>query len=159
MKKFSLFLLITAITAISFFSYGEESTCKPIILFNSIIQNETPDTLTISGEKTLVYYSKALDRSAEYPGGMAALMAFISSKLTFTTSCYQPEGRVIAKCLVTQEGKVEKVEIIQSLAEHEDGEVIRIASMMNFIPAQLNGHPVASWFILPLSFRNADTQY
>lgn len=158
MKKISIFLLITAITAISFFSYGEESTGEPI-QFNTIIQKEAPDTVTISGEKTLVYYSNMLDKSAEYPGGMSALMAFLGKNITFTTSCYQPEGRLIAKCLVTHEGKVEKVEIIQSLAEHEDGEVIRIASMMNFIPAELNGHPVASWFILPISFRNADSQY
>ncbi len=77
--------------------------------------------------------------------------------MQYSNSCYQPGGRVVAKCLVTEEGKVESVEIIQSLAEYEDKEVMRLAAMMTFKPALINDHPVASWFFLPIKFKNSES--
>ena len=139
-----------------FFVYGEDSLDRPSGTGKIELKDE-PDTVLVAGKKTLVYYSKVLDSQPIYvPAGVQGIMKFLSHNMVYTTSCYQPEGRVIAKCLVTEEGKVESVEIIQSLDEHEDKEVVRLVSMMTFTPALLNGKPVASWFFLPISFRNAD---
>ncbi len=123
----------------------------------SVVQKEDPDTVLIAGKETLVYYLKSLDRQPEYyPDGNTGMMNFLSANMKFSTSCYQPEGRVVAKCLITEEGKVERVEIFQSLAEYEDKEVVRLASMMTFKPALLNNHPVASWFFIPIKFKNKE---
>ncbi len=125
-----------------------------------IVQKDLPDSVLIAGKETLVYYSKSLDQQPEYyPDGIKGMMNFLSANMKFSTSCYQPEGRVVAKCLVTEKGDVERVEIIQSLAEYEDGEVVRLVSMMTFKPALLNDHPVASWFFIPISFKNSDSHY
>ncbi len=124
----------------------------------NVVQKEDPDTVLIAGKETLVYYAKALDRQTEYyPDGNTGMMNFLSENMKFSTSCYQPEGRVVAKCLISEEGKVESVEIIQSLAEYEDKEVVRLASMMTFKPALLNNHPVASWFFIPIKFKNSES--
>ncbi len=139
---------------------AEDSTVIPTPLMPStkIMQKDDPDTILIAGKETLVYYSKALDRQPEYcPDGNEGMLNFLSSNINFSTSCYQPEGRVVAKCLVTEEGKVERVEIIRSLAEYEDREVVRLVSMMRFKPAILNDQPVATWFFLPISIRNRES--
>ncbi len=131
-----------------------EQSTPPI---KKIVQKDDPDTLVIAGKETLVYYSKALDRQPEYyPDGIKGLMNFLSANMNSSTSCYQPEGRVIAKCLVTEEGKVESVEIVQSLAEYEDREVVRLVSMMTFKPGFIDDRPVASWFFIPINFRNSE---
>ena len=138
------------------FVYGKDSSAQQSVTAKIELKDE-PDTVLVSGKETLVYYSKVLDSQPVYvPAGMKGMLSFLSHNMIWTSSCYQPEGRVIAKCLITEEGKVGSVEIIQSLDEHEDSEVVRLVSMMTFTPALLNGSPVASWFFLPVTFRNAD---
>lgn len=155
-KVSKLYALGSILIFSCFFAYGEGSYVQQSVT-TKIELKDKPDTIMFAGKKTLVYYSKVLDSQPVYiPAGMKGMMSFLSHNIAFTSSCYQPEGRVIAKCLVTEEGKVECVEIIQSLAEHEDSEVVRLVSMMTFTPALLNGRPVASWFLLPITFRNAD---
>ena len=139
-----------------FFVYSEDSSVKPQVIPKIELKDE-PDTVLVAGQKTLVYYSKVLDSQPVYvPAGMKGMMSFLSHNMVCTSSCYQPEGRVVAKCLITEDGEVESVEIIQSLDKHEDSEVVRLVSMMTFTPALLYGKPVASWLFLPISFRNAD---
>ncbi len=136
-----------------FAEYEDVSVYQPLKARTEL--KDVPDTVLISGKETLVYYSSVLDKQAEYtPDGMQGLMKFLSDNMKWSSSCYQPDGRVIAKCLITSEGRVERVEIIQSLAEYEDSEVLRLALMMTFTPAIMKDNPVASWFFLPIRFRN-----
>ena len=90
------------------------------------------------------------------PSGMSGLLQFLSHNIKYSPSCYQPEGRVLAKCLISAEGTVESVEIIQSLDKHEDSEVARLLPVMTFTPGILDGKPVASWFFFPITFKMAD---
>lgn len=139
-----------------FFGRAEENKLHPLVTTKIELKDE-PDTVLVSGKETLVYYSKVLDSQPTFiPTGMRGILQFLSHNMVFSTSCYQPEGRVIAKCLINADGAVERVEIIQSIDKHDDSEVARLLPMMTFTPALLNGNLVASWFFLPITFRNAE---
>ena len=151
------FLLVIILILCSFFIARAEDTAVPYPITAKIELKDEPDTVLVAGKETLVYYSKVLDSQPTYiPAGMKGIMQFLSHNIEYSTSCYQPEGRVVAKCLITADGRVESVEIIQSLDEHEDSEVARLLPMMTFTPAILDGKPVASWFFIPIVFRNSE---
>ncbi|MDE6342501.1 MAG: energy transducer TonB [Muribaculaceae bacterium] len=156
MRQSFLLIIVIFVFGSFFFVWAEDTQFSPQITAKIELKDE-PDTILVSGKETLVYYSKVLDSPPIFiPSGIRGLLQFLSHNLVYSTSCYQPEGRVIAKCLISAEGTVESVEIIQSLGKHEDSEVARLLPMMNFTPAILDGRPVASWFFLPITFKLAD---
>ena len=156
MRQTVLIVIIIFVIGSFFLAQAEENKVYPPITTKTETKEE-PDTIFVSGKETLVYYSKVLDSPPTFiPSGMRGLLQFLSHNLVYSTSCYQPEGRVIAKCLISAEGTVESVEIIQSLDEYEDNEVARLLPLMTFTPAILDGRPVASWFFFPITFKMAD---
>ena len=153
MRQFYLIVIIILVFSTFLFAHAEDTQVS-IPITAKIELKDQPDTILVSGKETLVYYSKVLDSPPVFiPSGMTGLLQFLSHNIKYSTSCYQPEGRVIAKCLISAEGTVESVEIIQSLDEYEDNEVARLLPLMTFTPAILDGRPVASWFFFPITFK------
>ena len=153
----SVFIVIIILVLGSFIFVRAEDPKVSFPITAKIELKDEPDTILVSGKETLVYYSNVLDSPPVFiPSGMKGILQFLSHNIKYSTSCYQPEGRVVAKCLISAEGTVESVEIIQSLDEHEDSEVARLLPMMTFTPGIFNGSPVASWFFFPITFKMAD---
>ncbi|MDE5997411.1 MAG: energy transducer TonB [Muribaculaceae bacterium] len=154
-QSFLIVIIIFVIGSVIFVRAEDTQVSLPIT--PKIEMKDDPDTIFVSGKETLVYYSKVLDSPPVFiPSGIRGIMQFLSHNIKYSSSCYQPEGRVIAKCLISAEGTVESVEIIQSLDKHEDNEVARLLPLMTFTPAILDGRPVASWFFFPITFKMAD---
>lgn len=63
------------------------------------------------------------------------------------------QGQVVAKAVITKEGDVEDVEIVESLGEDFDQTVLDTLAQWKFEPAKLDGEPVAVFYTLTFNFR------
>ena len=82
-----------------------------------IVEDKGPDSVNVNGKKTSVYDLQSLDSEPEYPGGVSGLMSFLGQNLVYPESAVQNniQGKVLVKFVVTKEGNVANVEVIQSV--------------------------------------------
>jgi protein TonB len=101
---------------------------------------------------------KILDRAEimpEFPGGPAALMRYLQRNLRMpdTESTQETRVRVIVKFVVSPDGKVTGINVVQSGGDPFDHEVQRVISRMPaWKPGIQNGRKVAVYYMLPVSF-------
>ena len=93
---------------------------------------------------------------ATYPGGEAALLAFIGKNLIYPQIALEQElqGKVILRFQVKADGSVGDIVIQKSLSRECDQaakDVVR--KLKRFTPAKQQGRPVPVWFTLPISFQ------
>lgn len=94
----------------------------------------------------------ATDKLAEFPGGIKAMMEFL------TTNVKYPEGpkentRVIVKFTVKKDGTIADAKILKSGGERFDKEALRVIKMMpKWIPGEVDNKPVDSEFTIPVQF-------
>lgn len=124
---------------------------------------EVADTIpakVVNGEEQLGMYVNPFVK-AKFIGGQEALMKFLAENIHYPQSCGEVQGKVIVRFVVTEKGNVTNIEIIRHLESYFDHEVVRIVRKMDglFIPAQINGKSVNSWFLLPITFRLADREF
>ena len=90
----------------------------------------------------------------EFPGGMQALMNYLSQHLRFPKNADCATGRVVVKFVVTKTGKVSDVSILKSVGPEVDAEALRVVSSLpDFIPGKNEeGKPVSVYYALPINF-------
>ena len=99
-------------------------------------------------------------RSAEqmpmFPGGDAALMKFVSSRLQYPAMAQDShiEGTVVVQLVITKTGRVGEVKVVRSVDSNLDREAVRVCrSLPNFVPGRQNGQAVNVWYTLPVKFK------
>ena len=93
---------------------------------------------------------------ATYPGGEAALLAFIGKNLIYPQIALEQElqGKVILRFQVKAGGSVGDIVIQKSLSRECDQAAKDVVKKLKrFIPAKQQGRPVPVWFTLPISFQ------
>lgn len=101
----------------------------------------------------------AVEKQAEFPGGIAALMNWLSMNIRYPEKAYKEniQGRVIVKFIIEKDGKVSNPTIVRGIDPELDKESIRVVKEMPaWQPAENNGKAVASYFNLPISFKLTD---
>lgn len=91
-----------------------------------------------------------VDDSPEYPGGFTALKDFLKENIVYPADSI--EGKVYISFTVDTLGHVTDIKIKKSLSPLADAEVIRVAKLLVFKPALLEGKPIHSKFSLPVTF-------
>lgn len=93
-----------------------------------------------------------------YPGGVQALKRFMERNLIKPDNLEPGEKVVIkAKFIVGVTGVIEKVELLTEGPEELKKSVLQsIAKMPAWSPGMQNGHPVAVYFVLPITFIASD---
>lgn len=92
----------------------------------------------------------------EFPGGMAALLAFIQKKLRYPNEAREDgiEGRVIVRFVVNALGEIEGATIMRGIGGGCDKEALRVVNAMpKWRPGKQNGHNVKVYYTLPISFK------
>lgn len=90
-----------------------------------------------------------------YPGGMNALVEFLSNNISYPAKCEKEgiTGRVVCKFIVEANGKITNVEVVQSVHPLLDREAVRvIRSMPNWIPGNKDGEAIRVSYNIPISF-------
>ena len=93
---------------------------------------------------------------ATYPGGEAALIAFISKTLVYPQIAVEQDlqGTVILRFRVNADGTVGDIIVKKSLSRECDQAAADVVKKLKrFIPAKQQGHPVPVWFTLPIRFQ------
>lgn len=99
----------------------------------------------------------AIDVQPEFPGGMDALVSYMSKGVKYPEDCKEGgiEGRVIVEFIVAADGKVCNVLVAESSNNSSlDAEAVRVVtSMPNWKPGKKDGKEVDVRFCLPVVFK------
>ena len=93
----------------------------------------------------------------EFPGGMAAMMQFISKTIIYPTDAASNgiQGRVLCQFVVNKDGSLSDVVVTRSSGTASlDAEAVRvIKEMPNWVPGKQRGELVRVKYTIPVSFR------
>lgn len=98
----------------------------------------------------------AVEQPAEFPGGQAALMKWLSTNIRYPESAQQNgvSGRVIVKFVVEKDGSINSASIVKGVDKDLDNEALRVVKRMpKWQPGKNNGQAVRSYFTLPVTFK------
>ena len=88
-----------------------------------------------------------------FPGGQAALMAYINKMIKYPANVYK-QGRVVVSFIVEKDGSITNATIRRSVDPAFDREALRvISSMPKWIPGKNNGRKVRVRFNVPVQFK------
>lgn len=152
----------------------EQAICKPIMLYiadhntgtiyleyapDNDLSNREPKTDDESSPNPDVSDTKiytAVESPAEFPGGNAGLMDFLSKSIKYPAVAAENgvQGRVAVRFVITDDGSIRDILILKSVSPELDKEAIRvIKSMPKWKPATTNGHRVNSYYTMPVTFK------
>lgn len=100
----------------------------------------------------------AVEQQAEFPGGLTALMKWLSNNIRYPEAAQQNDiqGRVIVKFVVEKDGSIGAADIVKGVDKDLDREAIRVVKKMpKWQPGKNNGVAVRSYFTLPVVFKLA----
>lgn len=109
------------------------------------------DSVGSSGD---VYEGK-VDANPEFPGGVPALMQYLTSNLKYPSSAQKAgvAGRVLVQFVVDTEGKICDPHCLNSIHKDLDAEAVRVVKAMpKWKPGNVKGNPVRVKFTLPINF-------
>lgn len=118
---------------------------------------DTPEEVIINGKK--VKATEKPDVLPEYPGGLNALMQFLSENLVYPTDAMENniQGRVLVQFVIDTEGNVSNVEIRQGVEPSLNDEAIRVVKLLKgWTPGKVKEKNVNVWYVLPISFKLQD---
>lgn len=99
---------------------------------------------------------QAVEQQAEFPGGMSALMKWLSNNIRYPEAAQQNDvqGRVIVKFVVEKDGSVSQAQILKGVDKDLDKEALRVVNKMpKWQAGKNNGVSVRSYFTLPVNFK------
>lgn len=91
----------------------------------------------------------------QYPGGSEALRKFIDSQIRYPEKALESkaEGQVHVTYSVSNEGKVEDIEVVNGIGYGCDEEAIRVISLLKYGPADNHGVKVRTSMRTRINFR------
>lgn len=113
-----------------------------------------PEEESAVGDQEKVY--EFVDVSAEFPGGMTAMMKHIRDSIVYPQEAVEKgiQGKVYVSFVVRTDGSIDNIHIDRSPDGMLSTEAIRVVKTFpKFAPARLDGAFVASRYRLPVSFQ------
>lgn len=83
-------------------------------------------------------------------------MKFIADNLRYPAAAKENgiQGRVMVQVVIKKDGSIGQVNIVRKIDPECDAEAIRvIKTLPKFIPGKMNGRPVNSRYVLPVTFK------
>jgi protein TonB len=129
-------------------------TSLALLLLGVIIQSSTVvRAQPKKGEKKIF---TMVDETAEFPGGMSAMRAYLAKSIHYPDSAKNNniQGKVILQFIVNKDGSISNVDIMRNLPGGCGEEARRVVlAMPKWKPGLMNGQPVDMYYTLPISFR------
>lgn len=97
-----------------------------------------------------------VDQQATFPGGSAALMKYLGSKLNYPEKAIKngQEGTVYVEFVVMEDGTIKDIKTLRGVTKELDVEAVRvIKNMPKWDPAIKNEKNVPSYCRLPIRFQ------
>lgn len=122
----------------------------------AVVVLETTDTAPAAESVDQSEIFPIVEAMPEFPGGMEALMKFLSENIKYPASCQKQkvQGRVVVQFVINKDGSVVEAEVIKPVHPDLDKEALRIVSLMpKWTPGKEKGEPVRVKFTLPILFK------
>lgn len=148
MKTKFLLLLCSLLSIIG--SYGQQVT-------EIMIVPDTPEDVIINGKRAKA--TEEPDIMPEYPGGVNALMQFLSQNIVYPAKAAEDriQGRVLVQFVVGTDGNVSNAEIRQGVEPSLNEEALRVVRLLKgWTPGKVKGQNVNVWYVLPINFKLQD---
>lgn len=106
----------TLLLAVSLFALGA----------GSLVAQDVPDSLSVFQRMKALEERevkiKKVEKAPEFPGGMVALMNFLSKEVKYPKSAVKKDiqGRVVVTFVVEKDGSLSEATIVQSVSEELD---------------------------------------
>jgi protein TonB len=151
--------LIALVFCISLISKSQTVPPTSIIRDEIILDTEgdvSPAIAPTSNDEEKIY--SLVEQNAEYNGGTAALLKFISSTIVYPEYAKENEiqGRVYLQFIVRTDGSLTDIKVARSVPGGKmlDDEAIRVIKLTSgkWKPARQNGKPVSCNMTLPVVF-------
>ena len=97
-----------------------------------------------------------VEKKPEFPGGMEKMYDFVNKNLQYPPAARAAklEGMVIAKFIVTRDGRILETRVENHLSPETDVEILRVIQKMpRWTPGKQNGEAVNAEYTLPFKFR------
>ena len=97
-----------------------------------------------------------VQKKAQFSGGSDTLRKYLRENLTYPEEALDAgiQGTVIVSFIVRKDGTLDNVEVERSVDPSLDEEAVKVVeSMPNWVPAQVDGRAVSSFYRLPVIFR------
>ena len=160
MKKYAVLLLalVLAMSAIDVEAKKKKKRRSRKPAMQEVIVPDAAPGAESYNDDGMVYVEP--DVMPMYPGGLDALVKFISDNLQYPEKEERAgeEGKVVVRFVVEKNGRIGRINILRSSGNrHFDNEALRVVSLIpRFNPALVGGKPVACHFTLPVSFTLPD---
>lgn len=118
-----------------------------------VVVGYAPEGTTVPEEGTIFEVVKQMP---EYPGGMPAMMEFISKNIKYPAAAQQAkiQGRVTIQFIVNTEGNIINPRVLRSADPLLDAEAIRLTTIMpKWKPGMQRGQAVNVKYTVPIMFR------
>lgn len=152
-KAVSLVGLSLGISA-AFAANAPQASAKNDIKDSTVVETIGQNDTTATEEN--MFFGAITEQQAEFPGGEAALMAFIKKNLKYPADAARDsiEGRVVLTYMVELDGSITEIEVMRSPDERLTKEAIRVIKMMpKWKPERRLGKPVRTKYVLPITYR------
>lgn len=119
-----------------------------------IAQKSASKAKAKKSKKSKVYMT--VEQMAQFPGGEAALMQFISENVKYpaVAAKKREHGRVLVQFVIDEDGEIGEAKVVRSVSKELDAEALRVVKLLpKFIPARNAGKNVAVHYTLPISFK------
>jgi len=119
----------------------------------TVIVGMAPEKATAPKEGTVF---EVVEKMPEYPGGMSAMMAFISKNIKYPVAAQKAniQGRVVIQFVVDTEGNIIEPKVLHSVDPLLDAEAIRLTTTMpKWKPGTQRGKAVNVRYTVPIVFR------
>ncbi|MCQ2326506.1 MAG: energy transducer TonB [Bacteroidales bacterium] len=147
MKTLSKLLLLSIVVLlVCSCAHNKKSVANKNKQDSVVINNDTTDD-----DVTFV----VLEEYPEFPGGMEALMDFLSKNIKYPEAAKEQgiEGRVFVTFVVEKNGSVNNVKVVRDIGGGCGEEAARVVKMMpKWKPGKQNGKVVRTQFNLPIKF-------
>jgi TonB family protein len=108
-----------------------------------------------SAQQDTIYSFENLDRKSEFKGGYEKMVEFLTHRIYYPKNLKDGEmnGMVYVQFVVEKDGTITNVRILRGLDEPSNKEILRVVNLMPvWIPGQVKGEHVRSYFNLPVHF-------
>ena len=146
------------VLCLSFLMFVTNYSIIAQISLDSLKTNEitTNDYLPRGGNIRIIDRDTAFIEMPQFPGGDKALYNFVSQEIQYPRIAekWGMEGKVYVQFIVTKEGNVTDVKVVQGIGKVCDDEAIRVTKLLpKWIPGKKGGKPVNVRISIPIVFK------
>ncbi|MBO4658189.1 MAG: energy transducer TonB [Prevotella sp.] len=129
------------------------TSCESQLADLDAVRDATTAVSQPVGSKVPNWMGDVVEHQPSFPGGMQALLKFLSENITYPLQEESVTGRVVVRFVVETDGSITEPQVVRSLHPQLDAEALRVISLMpKWEPAMQGDMKVRCVYNIPIKF-------